>query len=200
MRGGLIGRRWGTGECLRKYVLILLTFAALSPGCVDKSALLAKPPDQLVSQVQTLLPAAEKFVVRNQEKALRLGHPLTSKYLRIAKELGIDKADKIRIYTVHDLPAPQDQKLADAARALGYNSPDIVAYTYGYGIWIKDGNQDNNGVLIHELIHVRQAERMGLKEQIRQYLTQLFIFGYRQAPLEVEAYDGTTQYLRSASP
>ncbi|CAG23556.1 Hypothetical protein PBPRB1696 [Photobacterium profundum SS9] len=176
-----------------KYMWVLFLLG-LSSGCVDRHAILANPPEQLVNQVNEILPLAEKFVIDSQEEALDKGLPLSLEELEIAKELGVSSAEKVRVHYVDTLPFPKDPKLANLASSLGYSSPSMGAYTYGYGIWMKHREKGFRQLLAHELIHVRQAEELGLKEQTRQYLMQLYIFGYRQAPLEIQAYSESEKY------
>ena len=174
--------------------LLFFILLQLCAGCANKNTLLANPPDDLQKKIEAILPAAERFVLTNQETALKNGHPLTPENVRIARELGVARPGRVRVYMVSALPVPQDPELAAAAESLGYSSQGMLAYTYGYGIWIRQQAAGNRQIIAHELIHVRQAERMGLKKQIRQYLIQLYIFGYRKAPLEIEAYSGSAKY------
>lgn len=50
-------------------------------------------------------------------------------------------------------------------------------------------------LLSHELIHVKQVEELGLAEFTKTYLLQLAIFGYRESPIELEAYEKAGNYL-----
>ncbi|MFO6425066.1 DUF4157 domain-containing protein [Motilimonas sp. KMU-193] len=173
--------------------LVLLMFAVA--GCVNRDEIYANPPAELVAYVDQIMPAATEFVTTHEALALQHGQPLTSAQLKIAKKVGLQHAEKVRVYYVDKLPFPQDPELAALAKEYGYSSPMMAAYTYGHGIWIKHAEKQNTELLAHELIHVRQAEQLGLDEQTKQYLMQLFIYGYRNAPMEVEAYNQAPNYL-----
>ncbi len=171
----------------------LLTLAVT--GCVNRDEIYANPPAELVTYVDQIMPAATAFVTENEQVALQKGIPLTAVQLAIADKVGLQHGEKVRVYYVDKLPFPTDPELAALAKKYGYSSPMMAAYTYGYGIWIKHAEKQNAELLAHELIHVRQAEQLGLSEQTKQYLMQLFIYGYRQAPMEVEAYRDAAKYL-----
>nr|WP_238486434.1 DUF4157 domain-containing protein [Motilimonas eburnea] len=163
-------------------------------GCVNRDEIYANPPAELVTYVDQIMPAATAFVTENEQVALQKGSPLTAAQLVIADKIGLQDAEKVRVYYVDTLPFPQDPELAALAKKYGYSSPMMAAYTYGYGIWIKHSEKQNTELLAHELIHVRQAEQLGLNEQTKQYLMQLFIYGYSKAPMELEAYREAPKY------
>lgn len=178
----------------RKLLGVIAAIILVS-GCVNRDEIYANPPQNLVQHVEKLLPAAEKFVSENELKALENGIALNPVQLTIASKVGLTSPEKVRVYYVNKLPFPKDPELAELAKKFGYSSPNMAAYTYGYGIWIKRGEKGNKELLSHELIHVRQSEQMGTHEQTKQYLMQLFIYGYSRAPLELEAYSEASKHI-----
>ncbi|MDF4518508.1 hypothetical protein P3485_22115 [Vibrio parahaemolyticus] len=174
-----------------KRIFSLMLVAFLIGGCVNRDEVYATPPVELIEYVDGVLPAAEQFVYENERKALENGIKLNAKQMDIARKEGLKYPEKVRLYYVDRLPFPEEPELA---KEYGYSSPFMGAYTYGYGIWIKRAESTNQVLLSHELIHVRQAEQMGLKEQTKQYLLQLFIYGYENAPMEKEAYSEANKY------
>ena len=176
------------------YFVVLLSVATLL-GCVNRDEIYANPPEELVQQVNGLLSLAEDFVLAKEKEAIEKGIPLTSYQLEVAKKIGLKHPEKVRIYYVNKLPFPSDPTLAALARKYGYSSPMMGAYTYGYGIWMKKAAKGDRELMSHELIHVRQAEQLGLMEQTKQYLMQLFIYGYAKAPMELEAYSEASKYI-----
>lgn len=177
----------------RVFGIALVVF--LVTGCINRDEIYANPPAELTDYVNEILPAAEQFVSENEREALDKGIELNASQMEMAQRVGLQHPEKVRLYYVDRLPFPEDPELANLAKKYGYSSPFMAAYTYGYGIWIKHSEASNQLLLSHELIHVRQAEQMGLKEQTRQYLIQLFIYGYENAPMEKEAYQQESQYL-----
>ena len=68
----------------------------------------------------------------------------------------------------------------------------VVGITLGYAILVLQGRL-TRPVLAHELRHVAQFEQSGsITAFLEEYLRQVFEYGYRDAPLEVEArgYEG----------
>ena len=177
-----------------KRIFSLMLVAFLIGGCVNRDEVYANPPVELIEYVDGVLPAAEQFVYENERKALDNGIKLNAKQMDIARKVGLKYPEKVRLYYVDRLPFPEEPELAKLAKEYGYSSPFMGAYTYSYGIWIKRAESTNQVLLSHELIHVRQAEQMGLKEQTKQYLLQLFIYGYENAPMEKEAYSEANKY------
>ncbi|EPW6854160.1 hypothetical protein ACWOVA_004405 [Vibrio parahaemolyticus] len=177
-----------------KRIFSLMLVAFLIGGCVNRDEVYANPPVELIEYVDGVLPAAEQFVYENERKALENGIKLNAKQMDIARKVGLKYPEKVRLHSVDRLPFPKEPELAKLAKEYGYSSPFMGAYTYGYGIWIKRAESTNQVLLSHELIHVRQAEQMGLKEQTKQYLLQLFIYGYENAPMEKEAYSEANKY------
>jgi len=56
-----------------------------------------------------------------------------------------------------------------------------------YGIFIKPLLLNKGRIIRHELVHVRQFERLGTREFLRQYLAEIELVGYFSSPLEAEA-------------
>lgn len=172
-----------------KNVFLMPVFVAMVlTGCVSRHEIYKHPPTALVQQVGALAPLVEAYVLENQAIALKEGIPLAASQMAMAQEMGILRARDVRILYVEKLPFPSDPVLATAAKKYRYDPSAMVGYAYGHGIWIANGVKNDPTVLTHELIHVRQMEQTGLREHIRLYLTQLVVFGYREAPIEIEAY------------
>lgn len=171
-----------------------LSLLALT-ACKNKDEIYANPPQQMVDGVEALMPAAKEFVFTAQDEALEQGPPLSEYYLDIAKELGVQYPEKVRVYYVDKLPSPTDPTLSQIAHKAGYAGSNMAGYTYGYGIWIANRYKNQRGLLEHELYHVKQAEELGLEEQTRQYLLQMYVYGYTNSPMEVDAREATSKYL-----
>jgi hypothetical protein len=57
------------------------------------------------------------------------------------------------------------------------------------GAWVEDLN--NERLVRHELIHWAQWQRMGTVRYYATYLWQVLRYGYRNAPMEIEAREVT---------
>jgi len=176
-------------------VLGTVNLFSCTSGSEKEHEIYANPPKELIEHVEALLPAAELFIRENEARAQEKGIPLNSNQLIVATKVGLDSPNKVRVYYVDHLPFPKDPTLAKLAMKFGYGSPRMAAHTYGYGIWIKNTARGNRELMSHELIHVRQAEQKGVREQIKQYLMQLFIYGYDKAPMELEAYSEASKHI-----
>jgi hypothetical protein len=56
-----------------------------------------------------------------------------------------------------------------------------------FGIFIKECYKGDNQILIHDMIHWKQYERMGLFLYYFRYLFQIILIGYETMPMEMEA-------------
>lgn len=183
---------------IRRFALALLILVSCAlAGCAPKprNELHADPPFMVSQYIKLLAPAAIKFAQENERIVLQQGVPLNPYQRRIAARAGVKNLDKVRILYTNEFPQPKDPQLARAARRLAYTIPDMTAYSYGYGVRIRTDQKLNISLLAHEMVHVRQAEEMGLAAHTREYLLQVFIYGYYVAPLEEEAFEEARKYL-----
>jgi hypothetical protein len=63
----------------------------------------------------------------------------------------------------------------------------VAGLTAGHGILLGIRHAHDPRVLAHELAHVAQCERLGMRAFALRYLTELLSVGYYRAPLELEA-------------
>ena len=78
--------------------------------------------------------------------------------------------------------------LKSAVEATQLITPSTVGLTVRYGIFIHSDFSDDRCLIIHELVHTSQYEKLGgFLPFIRKYLLQLINIGYPDAPLEQEA-------------
>ncbi len=178
---------------MKIYLLTIITLSTLLFGCADKAELLASPSPEVLAQIQPYITPSIEFAQANEKKALAEGVELTANEKKIAERIGIKNIDKIRVMYVKEFPFPQDKQLAELARTIGFDSPFMGGFTYGYGVYIREGRYDRE-LIVHELVHVKQYEEMGIAAFMDRYMLELAVMGYRNAPLEVEAYNRATQF------
>ncbi|HEX8591567.1 MAG TPA: hypothetical protein VF696_02365, partial [Candidatus Paceibacterota bacterium] len=65
---------------------------------------------------------------------LRDGVPLSPTEVAIAKKVGVEQAERVRVLEVPAIPPPADAELRQAALAVGLLSPTFVGMTFGYGV------------------------------------------------------------------
>lgn len=141
-------------------------------------------PQEIIS----LIPMASKWVEKQEAFILYNGVPLTEKQLSIASKIGIKNIDKIRLLQVELIPEPEDSILNQASKAIGFISSDTLGITYRYGIYIRHDFWENESLIIHELTHTLQYERLGgIADFLDRYIKECIYYGYEKSPLEMEA-------------
>ena len=141
-------------------------------------------PQEIIS----LIPEATKWVEKQESFILSNGVPLTEKQSRIASKIGIKNIDKIRLLQVESIPEPEDSVLNEASKAIGFISGNTLGITYRYGIYIRQDFWNNESLIIHELTHTLQYERLGgIADFLNQYIKECIYYGYDKSPLEIEA-------------
>ncbi|MCZ4307280.1 hypothetical protein [Vibrio atlanticus] len=177
-----------------KFVTLLILVISIL-GCEDKNDVYANPPSHLLEQLEAYFPLSIKYVRKNEQIALTQGIPLLPQYVEIAHKIGIKYPEKIRVHYADSIPLPENESLLFQMQRLGLDSPYFTGSTFGYGIWIANKAKGDKLLLSHELIHVKQVEDLGLEAFTKKYLLQLAIFGYVEAPIEIEAYENAGKYL-----
>lgn len=143
-------------------------------------------PGQLIE----LIPKASVWAQQQEQEILKSGVPLTGSQLEDAKRASVQHPGRIKLLRVDQIPLPEDQELSSAAQAIGLTTPGTRGLTLQYGIFIRSDHWDDRNLVVHELVHTSQYERLGgIEEFLNQYLTQCVRFGYPNAPLELEAKD-----------
>lgn len=138
--------------------------------------------------MEELLPLAANWAAEQEAKILRNGVPLSEDEIADAKAAGVKRPERIRLLQVDAIPAPTHPMLKAAYGAINLLTSAPRGLTLHYGIFVqRDSRQDRN-LLVHELVHASQYERLGgIFPFLRKYLFECFTIGYRNAPLEQEA-------------
>ncbi|HZM03684.1 MAG TPA: hypothetical protein VFC44_11795 [Candidatus Saccharimonadales bacterium] len=120
---------------------------------------------------------------------LRAGHALNKAQLADARKVGVAQAERVRLLKVGQIPFPTDPALTLVAKKMGFSSRDTIGRTLGYGILIRSDKMEDRSLVVHELVHTTQYERLGgLPGFLRPYLSEcVFPPGYPNGPLEQEA-------------
>ena len=86
------------------------------------------------------------------------------------------------------IPEPENSILNEASKAIGFISSQTLGITYQYGIYIRHDYWENESLIIHELTHTLQYERLGgITDFLNQYIKECIYYGYNNSPLEKEA-------------
>lgn len=130
---------------------------------------------------------AVRWANKHNNKIQQEGESLTSKEKQLAQKVGVVDVEKVRLLVVPKIPTPQHPVLTRASKAIGFMSSSPAGLTLGHSIYICE-NFRSERLLSHELRHVQQYEHYGsIKQFLREYLSQIFEYGYTNAPLEVDA-------------
>ena len=148
--------------------------------------------NQLASQFETLLPLVSSWAREQEQIALSHGVPLSEPELFEARRVGVREPDKVRLLKVESIPIPSHPLLQAAIRATNLVPAAPRGLTLNYAIFVRSDCWGNRPLIVHELVHIAQYERLGGIEQfLRAYLTQCVAVGYKNSAMETEAR-GTT--------
>jgi hypothetical protein len=87
--------------------------------------------------------------------------------------------------------------LKAACSAIDFLASGPRGLTFRHGIFMRGDCRKDRQLLIHELVHTAQYERLGgIVPFLSEYLSECFTIGYRNAPLEQEA-NSTAQRICS---
>ncbi|UCH50158.1 MAG: hypothetical protein JSU95_08850 [Betaproteobacteria bacterium] len=141
----------------------------------------------LAAELPRLLPKAIAWAEQESAAALEVGAPLTETGLRLARSVGVQFPERIRLVEAASLPFPPDPELGAAALQTGLLGPTTAGLTLGYAIFILKGHGSNR-LISHECRHVHQHEVAGsIATFLPLYLQQIVSYGYHQAPYEIDA-------------
>jgi len=127
-----------------------------------------------------LVAPATAWIARQERRILRDGRPLSPAELADADLVGVRKKNRVRLLYVASVPP-----LHRFIRAL---SPHAIGLTARYGIFLRADYRHDRALLLHELAHTAQYERLGgIRPFLRQYLHEWLEFGYPAGALELEA-------------
>jgi len=139
-------------------------------------------------QFEQLIPLACAWAAQQEADILARGVALTPLQLQDSKIAGITNPGKVRILRVERIPTPLNDELAQAGKITGLISPFTSGMAIHHGIFVRSDYWNDRGLLLHEMVHVRQYEQLGgIEPFLRQYLWECLTVGYPESPLEQEA-------------
>ena len=141
------------------------------------------------AQFDAIFPLACLWAAEQESIILESGIPLTVAQLSDATSVGVEHATRVRLLKVVTIRPPDDPILKALANSTGLISAGTAGLTLRYGIFIRQDHWLNRRLIVHELVHVMQYERLhGISGFLRPYLTEcLYPPGYPNGPLEKEA-------------
>jgi hypothetical protein len=134
------------------------------------------------------LPLACAWAEEQEQLILKKGVGLTEAQMADARRIGVAARERVRLLQVEEIPLPEHPGLRAAAREAGLLTPETAGLTLGYGIFIRSPFWETRKLIVHELVHVSQYEKLGgLEPFLSKYLWECVTLGYAQAPMEYEA-------------
>jgi hypothetical protein len=145
----------------------------------------------MISQAvfKMVLPMACAWAEEQEAVIFRDGVALTASQIADARHIGIAHPERVRLRVVEEIPLPLHPLLREAAEITGLLSPHTAGLTLRYGIFIRSESWGERRLVVHELAHTAQYERLGgFQPFLEQYLYECIIPpGYPFGPLEQEA-------------
>lgn len=130
---------------------------------------------------------------------LRRGAPLDPGWLDAARALGVRHPERVRVHRVRQLPVRLPATLRRALVAAGWLPPALAGMALRYGILLREDCRGDGGLLLHELAHTAQYERLGgIGPFLRRYLAECCGPGYHESALEQEATALARRHLAAA--
>ncbi|MEQ1851671.1 MAG: hypothetical protein ABMA01_08780 [Chthoniobacteraceae bacterium] len=139
--------------------------------------------------VRILLPLACSWAEKQEAAILRDGVALTDSQLSDARRIGVLHPERVRLLVVKRVPLPLHPLLHFAAEKVGLISPQTTGMSLRYGIFIRSDCWGDRRLVVHELAHTAQYERLGgFRSFLKAYLHECVTPpGYPFGPLEQEA-------------
>jgi hypothetical protein len=135
-----------------------------------------------------LLPLACQWAEEQEHNILREGVALTISQIAEARTIGVQQPERVRLRVVEEIPRPDSTILRAAAEQTGLLSPFTIGLTLRYGIFIHADHWGERRLVVHELAHAAQYERLGgFHPFLSAYLDECLTVGYPSGPLEQEA-------------
>ncbi|MBA7655429.1 hypothetical protein ES703_63333 [subsurface metagenome] len=139
-------------------------------------------------QFKRLFPLACSWAEEQETYILQNGTPLSESQINDAILVPVTFPEKVRLLKVHQVPWPENHELLLVGQKAGLISDFTCGRTLGHGIFIRSDYWQKRRLIIHELAHVAQYERLGgIRQFLEQYLQECLTVGYKNAPMEKEA-------------
>jgi hypothetical protein len=155
-------------------------------------------PQSLATQFEKLLPLATEWAVEQQDRIVRDGVPLSIRELADALKVGVKDPERVRLLKVDIIPSPTHPALQAAYQVANFVPTAPRGLTIHYGVFVRADYWRDRALIVHELVHTAQYERMGgINPFFRQYLFECATVGYNKSAMETEAVNTAARVLKS---
>lgn len=139
-------------------------------------------------QFAEIFPLAVVWIEQQENHILQNGVQLTPAQVSDAQLVSIVNPRKVRLLKVNQVPLPDEPSLRTAAQMIGLITANTIGLTLRYGVFVRRDFWNDRKIVVHELVHVAQYERLGgISQFLQKYLQECITIGYPQAPMEQEA-------------
>ena len=143
--------------------------------------------------ISDFLPLVVAWAEAQVAEATSKGTPLDEDGLALARKMGVEYPELVRVWIRDELPTPDHPVLVKINEVVRLISPHMAGLTLGHTIIIRNGCA-TRPLLAHELRHVHQYEQEGsIAAFLSAYLRQILAVGYSDAPFEKDANEHARQ-------
>lgn len=143
--------------------------------------------------LKAIVPLGTRWAERQEAAILRDGRPLSEWETMWATDVGVRKPESVRILPVPRIPTP----VSWLTKLFRIFTEGPTGMAVNYGIYLEASQATNPSLLVHELTHVAQFERLGgIESFLREYILQCVQDGYWEAEMEREARDAAAPFSR----
>lgn len=146
--------------------------------------------------VWLILPIVHLWARRHEAAILRHGQALDLQGMADARRVGVRTPESVRTLVVDCVPPRLPPGVRGLAARWQWGPSTTAGMALGYGIFLRADQLDRRDLLLHELAHTAQYERLGFRQFLRDYLNECLTAGYPLGALETEACAITTSALR----
>ena len=136
--------------------------------------------------VMLAVPAASLWVTYWERRIRATGVALDALQLADARAIGVGFPERVRLLRVERVPFPS--WAGALAKLAGAQPAETAGLAARYGIFIRADHWGDRALLLHELAHTAQYERLnGIRPFLKQYVQECLCEGYAVAALELDA-------------
>ena len=114
-----------------------------------------------------ILPIICVWARRHEAAILRRGAPLDARGLADARRAGVRHAERVRTLVVDCVPPRLPFGLRALAARWQWGPSTTAGMSLGYGIFVRADQRHRRELLLHELVHTAQYERLGFRPFLR---------------------------------
>ena len=157
--------------------------------------------ERTAQRLRWYLPLASAWVLEQERFILKNGVPLTAAQLADAKLVGVAQPARVRLFRIEQIPLPEHPDLMEMKEAMKLTTPALPGLTLRYGIYIRSDQWGQRRLVVHELTHTAQYERLvSVRAFLECYLYECLAIGYTSAPMEQEAIGMAQRICGPAQP